>query len=89
MYDALRRAIEARGLGGRCDVGWQSCFGFCTRGPNVLVRDVTPPAEDGTQPGSRVTALYNGVDVVNIEAVVEQHLEQGVVVRALVFGVRS
>jgi (2Fe-2S) ferredoxin len=88
VYDALRAGLEARGLRAKADLGWQSCFGRCSQGPNVLVRDVTPEATsvDGSAatPPLRVTALYNGVDVVHVEEVVTEHIGRDVVVRALV-----
>jgi (2Fe-2S) ferredoxin len=82
VYDAFRRVIDARGVGGRCELGWQSCFGRCTQGPNVLVREI---AEGGSEV-PRATALYNGVDAMNADEVVTEHVERGVVVRRLVLG---
>jgi (2Fe-2S) ferredoxin len=88
IYDALRAALDERGLAGKAELGWQSCFGRCSQGPNVLVRDITPdgiPADgSGPAPPVRVTALYNGVDLVHVEAVVTEHVAHDVVVRALV-----
>ena len=84
IYDAFRRAIDEAGLGDRIDLGWQSCFGRCTQGPNVLVREVPDP---GSPPGSGyvyATALYNGLDVVHVPKVVQEHLERDVVVLDLV-----
>jgi len=83
IYDAFRRAIEAAGLGGRTDLGWQSCFGRCTQGPNVLVREVRAGSPSGSDL-PYATALYNGMDVVHVEEVVHEHLEHDVVVSALV-----
>ena len=88
IYDALRAALAARGLTEKAELGWQSCFGRCSQGPNVLVRDITPEGNlaDGSGAPSppRVTALYNGVDVVHVEEVVTEHVGHDVVVRALV-----
>lgn len=84
----MRAALDARGLKEKAELGWQSCFGRCTQGPNVLVRDITPEgtSADGSAVTSplRVTALYNGVDVVHVEEVVSEHIGRDVVVRALV-----
>jgi (2Fe-2S) ferredoxin len=79
IFVALRDELARRGLTDICDLGWQSCFGRCTQGPNVLVREIVA---DPTAP--RATALYNGVDVVNVEEVVSEHVERGVIVRRLV-----
>lgn len=88
IYDALKAALEVRGLTARAQLGWQSCFGRCSQGPNVLVRDITPEGSSANGSGGvaplRVTALYNGVDVAHVEEVVTEHVGHDVVVRALV-----
>lgn len=83
IYEAFRRIVEDRRLGDRVDLGWQSCFGRCTQGPNVLVREVTPigAAGEGRTPA---TALYNGVNVADVAALIEEHVERGELVRRLV-----
>ena len=87
VYDALRNHLEARGLAGACELGWQSCFGRCSQGPNVLVREITTAGHDvdgGPVAPQRATALYNGVDPVNVDEVVEQHVGLGRVVGRLI-----
>lgn len=79
IYDTLRAAIATRGLSDRCTLDWQSCFGRCTQGPNVLVREIV---DDPAAP--RATALYNGVDAVNVDEIISEHVERGVVVSRLV-----
>lgn len=82
MHDALAAAVAARGLGEVVTLGWQSCFGRCTQGPNVLVQEVAPP-----RPGERVfilatlplgragrSALYSGVTPADAAAVVDDHV---------------
>lgn len=58
----------------------QSCFGRCSLGPNVLVREI-PPGEAAprkqfaTLPGPRgVTALYNHTTLERIPRIVEAHI---------------
>lgn len=76
------------------EVAWQSCFGRCTQGPNVLVREVS---ETGPQPGSQIgsgfatmpgprgaTALYNRMDGARVERVVVDHVIGGRVVREFI-----
>lgn len=70
---------------------WQSCFGRCTQGPNVLVREIglaEPPALGtgfATLPGPRgATALYNRMDAERVERVVTQHVIGGQVVREFI-----
>lgn len=68
---------------------WQSCFGRCSQGPNVLVREIVeksalPRLGTGfaTVPGARgATALYNGVDVDRAERIVTEHIAGGRVIR--------
>jgi hypothetical protein len=57
--------------------------------PNVLIREQVPPGAQpdpgsGEPPRVPATALYNGVAVAHVEDLVQQHLERGIVVRALV-----
>lgn len=98
VQEAFVHAIAAAGAGDRCQLEWQSCFGRCSQGPNVLVREV-PPAQPAAArprfaladlPASRgggprlATALYNHVLPVNAAEVVDSHVLRGVVVTRLV-----
>jgi (2Fe-2S) ferredoxin len=82
VHDALAAAVAARGLGEAVSLGWQSCFGRCTQGPNVLVQEVPPP-----RPGERVfvlammplgrtgrSALYSGVTPADAAAIIDDHV---------------
>ena len=89
LHEVFRSALEAQSCRDRAELMWQSCFGRCTQGPNVLVREVTAESELGTGfatlPGPRgATALYNRVDSARIEKVVAQHVIGGRVVREYV-----
>ena len=49
LHEVFRSALEAHHVRDRAELVWQSCFGRCTQGPNVLVREMTeakagPPA---------------------------------------------
>src|SRR5687767_3776552 len=83
VYDAFRTGLASAGVEGSCELGWQSCFGRCTQGPNALVREVmaeaTPPRFAlATLPGPRgVTALYNHLDAAKVVEVVAEHVEIG------------
>jgi len=83
VYDALRAELEARGFAARCELGWQSCFGRCTQGPNVLVREIVTHAEPASPPAT-ATALYNGVLVEMVPVLVEDHIGRGELVQALI-----
>jgi (2Fe-2S) ferredoxin len=91
LNELFRSAIEANRAADRAELAWQSCFGRCTQGPNVLVREITtggPPALGtgfATLPGPRgATALYNRVDAERVDRVVRQHVVGGQIVRELV-----
>lgn len=96
VHEAFVRELAAQGLGDRVQLEWQSCFGRCSQGPNVLVRelpDVAPakprfaladlPAGRGGGPRLS-TALYNRMAPVNAAEVVASHVVRGVVVSRLV-----
>jgi (2Fe-2S) ferredoxin len=88
----FRSALEAKGARECAELAWQSCFGRCTQGPNVLVREVVPPEPGGfagggfaTLPGPRgLTALYNRFDEARAETVVVQHILGGQIVREFI-----
>ena len=70
--------------GGPVELSWQSCFGRCTQGPNVLVQELAPerPGERqfllATMPRGRAgrSALYNGVTELDVAEIVEQHIQR-------------
>lgn len=92
VHESFAGQIAAHGLADRCQLDWQSCFGRCSQGPNVLVRELPqvdaprprfaladlPPSRGG---GPRLaTALYNRIDPVKVVEVVARHVIQGTVV---------
>jgi (2Fe-2S) ferredoxin len=90
LHEVFRSALEAHDARDRAELMWQSCFGRCTQGPNVLVREIVaeqPSLGTGfaTLPGPRgVTALYNRMDAARVERVVVQHVIGGQIVRELI-----
>ncbi len=82
LHDAFRASIDQQNARDRCELAWQSCFGRCTQGPNVLVRELVeagpvPLLGSGfaTLPGPRgVTALYNHIDAERAERIVTEHV---------------
>jgi (2Fe-2S) ferredoxin len=92
LHDAFVAALEAHGTRDSTELVWQSCFGRCTQGPNVLVREVLTSEQApligtglATLPGPRgVTALYNRFDVSRAEPVVVQHVVGGQIVREFI-----
>ncbi|HTE56166.1 MAG TPA: (2Fe-2S) ferredoxin domain-containing protein [Kofleriaceae bacterium] len=82
IHDAFAAALDQRSLRDSVSLGWQSCFGRCTQGPNVLVQEVAAP-----RPGERVfllatmpfgragrSALYSGVCPGDVEDIIENHV---------------
>ena len=94
VHAALSAAVAAADVGARCAMDWQTCFGRCSQGPNVLVREVVtlaPPrlglADLPTRLGGgprTATALYNRVAPVHAAEIVASHVGRGVVVRHLI-----
>jgi len=91
LHEVFRSALEAHAARDRAELSWQSCFGRCTQGPNVLVREIVAdqPTSLGTGfatlPGPRgVTALYNRIDSTRVERVIVQHVIGGQIVREFV-----
>ena len=92
LYVVFRSSLEANGVRESTELVWQSCFGRCTQGPNVLVREILSAPPGGltsggfaTLPGPRgVTALYNRMESGRVEQVVVQHVKGGQIVREYV-----
>ena len=91
LYEVFRSALDAHAVRDRAELSWQSCFGRCTQGPNVLVREVlsneTGALGSGfaTLPQGRgTTALYNRMDSARVERVVAEHVIGGKIVREFV-----
>ena len=87
----FRSALARHNARDCAELVWQSCFGRCTQGPNVLVREIVTEQAPGlgtgfaTLPGPRgVTALYNRIDAERVERVVTQHVIGGQVVREFI-----
>jgi (2Fe-2S) ferredoxin len=89
LHEVFRSALEAHGAEAHTELVWQSCFGRCTQGPNVLVREILtreamPTLGSGfaTLPGPRgATALYNRMDRQRVAHVVASHVTGGQIVR--------
>ena len=91
LHEVFRSALEAHGARERTELVWQSCFGRCSQGPNVFVREIVPEPAGAlgtgfaTLPGPRgVTALYNRIDAARVERVVAEHVGEGRVVREFI-----
>jgi (2Fe-2S) ferredoxin len=71
------------------ELGWQSCFGRCSQGPNVQVCAIVPSAQQFTvaimppRPGQNA-ALYNGVAPTDVARILEEHVLGGKVLREMI-----
>ena len=92
LHDVFRTVLESHNAASHTELTWQSCFGRCTQGPNVLVREILttdpmPTLGSGfaTLPGPRgATALYNRMDPERAAHVVAEHVKGGQIVREYV-----
>jgi len=89
LADEFRRILAERGLGD-VEMQWQSCYGRCRNGPNVLVRETREQAAPrkfvlATQPLSRggKATMYNHVTIADVGEIVSEHLAAGRPVRRL------
>jgi (2Fe-2S) ferredoxin len=84
----LARVLRRRDLAGQVTLDWQSCFGRCRVGPNVMVRKVAPgedPLLEAIIPRLDCQAtLYNGVRPADATRIVEEHIEGGRVLEDLI-----
>ncbi|HEY4178467.1 MAG TPA: (2Fe-2S) ferredoxin domain-containing protein [Kofleriaceae bacterium] len=92
LHEVFRSAVEAN-QARDVEIAWQSCFGRCTQGPNVLVREIVDvkPASAissvglATMPAPRgTTALYSRMSPSEPEratTVIVQHVQGGQIVR--------
>jgi (2Fe-2S) ferredoxin len=82
IHDAFVESLTRRELRDDVSLGWQSCFGRCTQGPNVLVQELATPRPGertfllATMPLGRAgrSALYNGVCIADVEDIIENHV---------------
>lgn len=92
LHEVFRSALEAHQRRD-VDLAWQSCFGRCKHGPNVLVReligdegDLAPTLGTGfaTAPAPRgAAALYHRVDAAGAERIVTEHILCNRIVRSM------
>lgn len=88
IHVELAKLARARGLEGRVVLDWQTCFGRCRVGPNVLVRRVAPgedPLLDSLVPRPGCEAvLYSGVGPKDASRILQEHVVDGRVLQDLV-----
>jgi (2Fe-2S) ferredoxin len=90
LYAELARLVATRNLAGRVELEWQSCFGRCQSGPNILVRLVTGADESPFRmsvllpSASGDAVLYNDVHLEELARILEDHVIGGRPVRAMI-----
>ncbi|HVZ71702.1 MAG TPA: (2Fe-2S) ferredoxin domain-containing protein [Polyangia bacterium] len=87
LYAKLEQTIAARGLAGQITLGWETCFGHCLRGPNILVYDTDEARGWQVYAGfdAPSAVLYNRMTPDDLERVIDAHLLGGMVVRPLTY----
>lgn len=88
VHAELVRVLRRRGLAEQVTLDWQSCFGRCRVGPNVMVRKVAPDEDallEAIIPRLDCQAtLYNGVRPTDATRIVAEHIERGQVLEDLI-----
>jgi len=79
LHAKLEEFIAARGLAPRVTLAWETCFGHCMRGPNVLVYDTDEVRGWQVYAGldAPSAVLYNRVEVDELERLLARHLAGG------------
>jgi (2Fe-2S) ferredoxin len=85
LHAFLEQTIAARGLANQITLGWETCFGHCLRGPNILVCQTDEVRGQAALPGPGAPSavLYNRMTIADLERVIDRHLLGGMVVRPL------
>jgi (2Fe-2S) ferredoxin len=83
LYAKLEETIVARGLTGQITLAWETCFGHCVRGPNVLVYDTEEARGWQVYAGFNAPSavLYNRMTPEDLDRVIDRHLVGGMIVR--------
>jgi (2Fe-2S) ferredoxin len=85
LYAHVEATIAARRLEGQVSLLWETCFGHCLRGPNILVCDTDEIGGSAMYlgPGAPSAVLYNRMTIADLDRVIDKHLVGGMVVRPL------
>lgn len=88
IYQAFVDAIHLRRVENLVELGWQSCFGRCRLGANVLVRQIMPGEARlflAAPPTSGLgAAFYSGVTPADALRIVDEHVIGGRPLRLLI-----
>lgn len=75
VYKALEKAIDEAGLADQVRILHTGCFGFCARGPIILIH-----------PGG---VMYCEVSVGDVKEIVEEHIKRETLLSACCTGIRK
>ena len=81
LHQQLEDLVAERGLGAQVTLGWETCFGHCLRGPNILVYDTDEVRDWHASVNAPSAVLYNRVTPGELESILERHLAGGMRVR--------
>lgn len=86
LHQHVEDLVAERGLGERVTLAWETCFGHCLRGPNVLVYDTDEVRGWNVYGGldSPSAVLYNRVTIHELETILDKHLAGGMFIRPIV-----
>ncbi len=87
VHAAFLNEVTTRRLETRVELAWQSCFGRCRQGPNVLCSAVEPTASRflfALAPSRGDAAMYNGVTPADVPRILTEHVLGGRMVRDLI-----
>jgi (2Fe-2S) ferredoxin len=84
LHAKLEELIAAHGLGACVTLAWETCFGHCLRGPNVLVYDTDEVRGWQVYAGldAPSAVLYNRVEAGELERLLDKHLAGGLDMRS-------
>ena len=89
LHAELSRQIEQLGLTSRVELDWQSCFGRCQSGPNIMVREVGANDTNAFRftvllpTNSGEVVLYNAVRIEELGRILRDHVMGGRPIRAM------
>ncbi|WP_428261627.1 (2Fe-2S) ferredoxin domain-containing protein [Haliangium sp.] len=87
IADAIRDRLRERAAdptAAEVHLARLNCFGRCSLGPNLHVRERLPSSPGGPRRRRPLSALYSGVEIDDIDEILRVHVDGGRVVARLV-----
>jgi (2Fe-2S) ferredoxin len=79
LHARLEELVAERGLAQQVTLGWETCYGHCLRGPNILVYDTDEVSGWSVYAGldAPSAVIYARVAVDQLERLLDTHLGDG------------